>query len=538
MRSPYSLLESKAVITVTGLALIVLLGLIDYATGPTISFSIFYLLPISLLTWWTNRQTGMVAAFLSATVWLLADLATQTPSMDPLVLYWNAVVRFLVFAIIVYLESALKRFNQDLEAKVKDRTALLMAEINERKRIEARLQQSARRLEIMHDIDRAILAAQSLERIAETTIVHITDSGFCDRASLLLFDFAAQQGVIYDRTNGESTPDVRQRGVPIDARLNTLLASLQQHMAQSIQGSIETPPEPSVVDFLQSYDYGSLLVVPILVQHELVGSLNLMAHQPRVFSLEHSEMGRELANQLGIAFQQATTIDELRTSQENLQALSKRLLGVQEAERRKIARELHDEVGQALTGIGVMLDIAAHSETQVMDSRLKQVRALVVELMDRVRGLSLELRPNLLDDWGLIPTLVWHTNRYAAQTNIGVILKHSGLENRRFIPEIETAAYRIVQEALTNVARHASAREVKVTLWCDQNVLGIQVEDEGTGFEPEVVRAAGRSGGLLGMQERAALLHGKFTIESEPGSGTRVFAEIPVDTQAVTERSV
>ncbi len=528
--------DSKTAITLSGLILVVLLGVIDYATGPVISFSIFYVLPISLLTWFAGERVGMIAAVMSAIAWLFADLATQATYTHPLVPFWNALVRFLVFAVIVYLESALKRLNQDLEGKVADRTALLTAEVAERMRVEERLQQSARRLAILHDIDRAILAAQSLETIAVTTLFHIRNSQFCDQASMLLFDYDAQKATMYTSNGDESASMARQRSFPIDAEVNSLLESLHCDAVQLLDDTLDRSLPPSVSHILQVQGYRSVLVVPICAHDELIGSLTLVAGRPHAFSPEHVEMGRELVNQLGIAFTQATIIDQLRASQENLQTLSKRLLSIQEAERRKIARELHDEVGQALTGIGLMLDAAAHADTNETSAQLEYARTLVIDLMDRVSRLSLELRPTLLDDLGLIPTLVWHTNRYSSQTNIQVNLKHSGLENRRFIPEIETAAYRIVQEALTNVARYAQVNQASVTLWCDQNVLGIQVEDEGAGFDPESALAAGCSGGLIGMQERALLLNGTLTIESASGQGTRVLAEIPVDELAVQER--
>jgi signal transduction histidine kinase len=173
--------------------------------------------------------------------------------------------------------------------------------------------------------------------------------------------------------------------------------------------------------------------------------------------------------------------------------------------------------------------------SEALADSLKQAHTLVVELMERVSQLSLELRPALLDDLGLLPSLLWYLDRYSSQTNVKAIFKHSGLENRRFAPEIETAAYRIIQEALTNVARHARVSETWVTLWYDQDVLGIQVEDEGQGFDPDEVLAAGNSSGLLGMQERALLLNGKLTIESAQGMGTRLLAELPVSSTSLKE---
>jgi signal transduction histidine kinase len=140
--------------------------------------------------------------------------------------------------------------------------------------------------------------------------------------------------------------------------------------------------------------------------------------------------------------------------------------------------------------------------------------------------LSLDLRPAMLDDLGLLPALLWHIEHYTAQTHVRVNFKHSGLEKRRFGPEVETAAYRLVQEALTNIARHANVDEATVRLSTHQRTLVIEIEDRGKGFDEESVLSTRETSGLAGMRERAVLLDGSFTIKSQPGAGTRLTAEL------------
>ena len=142
--------------------------------------------------------------------------------------------------------------------------------------------------------------------------------------------------------------------------------------------------------------------------------------------------------------------------------------------------------------------------------------------------MSLDLRPSMLDDLGLLPAMLWHFERFTAQTNIRVLFKHSGLD-KRFIPEVETVAYRIGQEALTNVARHAGINEATVVVTTKQDKLVIQVEDKGVGFDFNAVISAGKAAGLHGIEERLTLLGGNLTIESSPGAGTRLTAEIPIE---------
>ncbi len=528
---------SKLAITIAGLILIILLGVIDYVTGSQISFSIFYLVPISLVTWFTNRQGGIVSATIGAITWLIADLTAKIAYSHSLIPYLNAIVRFLVFLAIVYLELAVKNLNQVLEDTVKDRTALLVAEVEERKNVEERLRQYAKRLEILHEIDQAILAAESLEAVAQSTIHHVQNMLSCDRVSLMLLDFNTHQVVLFELSKEDKNQKPLEKHIPMNKfpEFNAIFELLRQDNIQLNHTEFSSPLKSSMIQILQAQDYLSLMIVPILIQNELIGSLNLLAYHSDAFSSEHQEIGREIANQLGIAINQARMVDQLRTDQENLQALSQRLLEVQETERRNIARELHDEIGQALTGIGLTLEMTSKLRTEALTNSLKQAHTLVVELMERVSQLSLELRPALLDDLGLLPSLLWYLDRYSSQTNVKTIFKHSGLENRRFAPEIETAAYRIVQEALTNVARHAQVSETWVTLWYDQDTLGIQVEDEGQGFDPDVVLATASSSGLLGMQERALLLNGKLTIEFAQGMGTRLLAELPVSGASLQE---
>jgi PAS domain S-box-containing protein len=219
--------------------------------------------------------------------------------------------------------------------------------------------------------------------------------------------------------------------------------------------------------------------------------------------------------------------ESLRDYTERLKFLSHRLMEVQELERRNIALELHDEIGQVLTGLKLTLEVCARLPAPEVSSSLDQARGLVNELMARIRNLSLHLRPAMLDDFGLLPTLLWHIEHYTAQTKVKVNFKHSGLEKKRFAPEVETAAYRLVQEALTNVARHAKVAEVSVKLWTNERTLFIEVQDRGIGFVPDMVLTSETSG-LAGMRERAGLLGGQLRIESLVGKGTRLVAELMI----------
>jgi PAS domain S-box-containing protein len=219
--------------------------------------------------------------------------------------------------------------------------------------------------------------------------------------------------------------------------------------------------------------------------------------------------------------------EELRTSRERLRALAAYLQSVREEERSRIARELHDEIGQALTGIKLVLERSIREQSASVQANLTQALVVANELIGRVRDLSLELRPAMLDDLGLLAALRWHFERYTSQVNIKVDFNQAGLERRRFQPEIETAAYRIVQEALTNVARHAKVERAEVNIRADDSMLRIEVRDAGIGF-PSGSVITSNTGGLSGMRERATMLGGQVIVDSAPGGGTLLTAELPL----------
>ena len=212
----------------------------------------------------------------------------------------------------------------------------------------------------------------------------------------------------------------------------------------------------------------------------------------------------------------------------SLQAVSSRLLEVQEAERRHLAGELHDEIGQLLTGLRLLLKLNGDASIDTIKGRFDQARSIVDDLFGTVRRLSFDLRPADLDQFGLLPALLALFERYTSQTGILVDFKHRDID-RRFESKVETAAYRVVQQALTNTAQHAGVAGVTVRLWAEANKLHLQVEDRGRGFDPEIVMKVTRSSGLFGMSERTSLVGGHLTIDSAPGKGTTITAELPLN---------
>jgi signal transduction histidine kinase len=221
----------------------------------------------------------------------------------------------------------------------------------------------------------------------------------------------------------------------------------------------------------------------------------------------------------------------LRQTNERLQELSRRLFQVQEDERRHLARELHDQMGQALTAAKLNLQAAQRLEERGLIARkLDDGIAVLETLLQQARQISLDLRPPLLDDLGLVPALRWYLDQQAQRAGLRIeFFADPALE--RMSPEIETACFRVAQEALTNVVRHARAQTVSVELHRTPEALHLVVRDDGIGFDV-MTAEQGASLGLLGMRERVALLAGEMDCKSAPGRGTEIHAFFPVRTRS------
>jgi signal transduction histidine kinase len=218
---------------------------------------------------------------------------------------------------------------------------------------------------------------------------------------------------------------------------------------------------------------------------------------------------------------------QVRTRTSELQALSLRLLRVQEDERRTIARELHDHLGQLLTGLRFQLEAAHRVAGPELQATLKESLGSSDEILRYLREMTQQLRPRVLDDLGLAPALEWHFNLFQRQTGITVVFEAS-LPPQRLPGDLETAIFRVVQEALTNVARHAGTEAANVTLATDGNKLLVEITDRGRGFDVEAVQARRDSLGLTGLCERVVLAGGRTEIFSRVGQGTRIHAEFPL----------
>ncbi len=278
------------------------------------------------------------------------------------------------------------------------------------------------------------------------------------------------------------------------------------------------------------------VTVPLLTRARVLGVLNIASDDPARFDESELTLLNAIGRQLGVAIENTRLWEELKQREALRGQLLEQIIAAQEEERKRIARELHDQTGQALTSILVGLRTL---EGEADPARIQDLKAIVTGTLDEVRDLALELRPSVLDDLGLVPALQHYVRVWAGRHDLVIDFHAMGLEGVRLPSPIETALYRIIQEALTNVVRHAQADQVSVLLEARGTMVVAIVEDDGRGFEVDRLMHGQLSEhwlGLHGMRERAELLGGTLTIESSPGTGTTVFAEVPVGLEGEPEQ--
>jgi PAS domain S-box-containing protein len=278
----------------------------------------------------------------------------------------------------------------------------------------------------------------------------------------------------------------------------------------------------------------SSMFVPMASRHRLVGLVCIQSNKPEAYDESHQETVRAMVAQAAMALSNARAFEAIRKQEENLRQLSLQIMTAQETERGRISRELHDGVGQQLTAMKYILEgirnAARGKDEEKLLNRINEARELATQIISDLRGISLDLRPTMLDDLGLKPTLEWFTRQYAERYEIGVVLECE-VEEAEIPSHVATATYRIIQEAMGNVAKHAKAKRVVIDVRSDTEALRVQITDDGVGFDmallPQAQKTRGCSG-MLNMKERVHFLGGDFRLETAPGKGTKLTLAIPV----------
>jgi len=409
---------------------------------------------------------------------------------------------------------------------------VLQEELEQRRRVEEALRRSVQRLEMVHEIDQAILGAKSTREIAESVVLRLHNVVSCQRASIDLFDWESEQvtvlaavqnvgkvhaatGARFPLIHKDWLTDLWQRGGVVDVCDARELAR-NSPFARAL-----------LKDGLRSF-----VVAPIGFGDELMGLIALGSDRIEGFSDEDKAIVEELADTVSVAIQQARLFDSVRQQGEQLRRTMGRLAEAEETERRRVVRALHDQVGQNLTALDLNLSLvraeAAQRGLDSLSSRLDDSVSLVEQTNRRIRRLMIDLRPPVLDDYGLLSTLHWYADRFSTRTGIDVRVRGREETARRISPHVENALFRICQEALNNSAKHARAGMVTISLTREEDAIRLRVCDDGVGFSPESLDAGRESWGLLTMRERAESVGARCFFEPGGSSGTCVVVDIPV----------
>lgn len=395
--------------------------------------------------------------------------------------------------------------------------------------------------EIQHQSKRAQTLAQSASKLNAVLDIDHVLSTICDLINQSM-NASATALFLYDRMQDLylQVSSISKPGLPamqtgsVEFPSQTLGTRLTQQERIKIHDRFSDVGDPFFEKLMWMPGATTLVLAGIFRHERLIGFLSILFMKPSDFEAGDLDLIQGIADQAAISIANANLFDQVRRGRQRQHALAQSLVTIQEDERRYIARELHDHLGQSLTGLQFMLERVKNDQGDVKSPVFEEMQLLVVDLIDQVREMSHKLRPSLLDDLGLIPTLHWHVDRYTRQTGILVRLQCDELTGR-FSTEIETTAYRIVQEALTNVARYARVSEANVGITVDGDKLWIEVTDNGVGFDLELIRQK-PSSGLGGMRERVDLVGGKLLIRSYLGQGTQVLASLPLTGKRLERR--
>ncbi|MFQ5996786.1 MAG: GAF domain-containing protein [Dehalococcoidales bacterium] len=349
-----------------------------------------------------------------------------------------------------------------------------------------------------------------------------------DTGGILLWD-EERQVLYYVVHQGLSKEYVQQ----VYCRLGEGIAGRVAQTGESILiEDVSADHRTAHADLIDAEGLRAFASVPLRSKNKVMGVLNIASREARQFSTEDVRLLEGIARQIATAIENAKLHQEVQHKERIRGELLNEILSIQEEERKRIARELHDETSQVLASLTANLEAITGmlpTNTDKIKALLKNAQGLSVTLIDEIHRLIYELRPTLLDDLGLVAATRWLAENTLETTGVAVNFETTGKE-RRLPSQLETTLFRVIQEAISNIAKHAHARNVSLMLHFRRNVIGVSIKDDGSGFDvEEAIRAKDRPRGLglLGMKERVELFHGTFAIRSHPGGGTEIDIEIP-----------
>ncbi|HEX9896877.1 MAG TPA: GAF domain-containing protein [Dehalococcoidales bacterium] len=406
----------------------------------------------------------------------------------------------------------------------------LVQDVTKDKEQEQRILETNQALRALNTVAIMVSESLSLEYVLNTALDRIIELTRAEIGGILLLDEKTQT-LSYKASRGLTPQFVKgTAGMAIGEGVAGLVA---QEGTTILVDDAQKDPRISRRPIVVQEGLRGFLGVPLKSKERMVGVLTIGSRIPRLFTQQEVQFLTALGHQLGLAIENAQLYQELQFREQARADLLRQVIRVQEDERRRVARELHDVTSQALATLAVRVETIgsiARLDPKEADTLLEEIRRLLMLTSKEVHSLIYELRPSLLDDLGLPAAVRSCAHNVLEAARIEVHLEVVGREDR-LPPEVEIAAFRITQEAITNIASHSKAESTYISLEFKDRGISVQVEDDGIGFNLlEVLSSAHakESMGLLGMKERAELLGGTLNIDTEPGKGTRITVEIPL----------
>jgi signal transduction histidine kinase len=383
-------------------------------------------------------------------------------------------------------------------------------------------------LEAVNELAEAMTLGQGVDAVVETALKKVITMFNMDFGMIYLYD-KESAGLKLTAQQGFMSPELKSVFNAIDPAREPMSSLLESGHAMAIE-YIQTPSNVlpgNITRKLAGDGFISWACAPLKMEGEVIGIYHLGKRSKRLFTARDLSMLEILGNIIGSSLSNAQLLKDLRYKEAELRRALHRAVELQEDERKRLVRELHDEVGQALTSILIRLKtIQEVNNLETIKERIGDLRSLTAQTIEELRRLSMDLRPSALDNLGLVPALRWYIQQSAERS--GLEITFLGPEkNDRLSPETELTLYRIAQEGLTNAIRHGKAHKVVVFIERDLslNVVRLTISDDGMGFN---AASLNRGLGLVGIRERVELLNGFFNIETTPGAGTQLWIEIPI----------
>lgn len=404
-------------------------------------------------------------------------------------------------------------------------TEALARSRDEMKEFDRQLLRRNEELSVLNAISLAVSQSLNLAEILDGALAKVLDAMKLDAAWVFLQD-AREGHLVLATWNGLSQVFAREEAEKDLGRC--ICREVMDSGEARILDDILTCPCLSR-DVLEREGLRCHASIPLKAKDRVLGIMNVASRVDRSFSEDDLRLLTSVGHQIGTAVENTRLYEEVHDKEVLRRHLLDKLMRAQEEERTRVARELHDEVGQSLTALIMALGSAEERippEADHEKRHLAEIQTLAARILEETRRLMMDLRPALLDDLGLIPAIRSYAETHLTRAGVEPHIEVSGVK-KRLSPLVEIALFRVFQEAIMNIVKHAEAGRATIRLRFNESAIAATMEDDGKGFDPTKPRLGKRALGLLGMEERVALLGGALRIDSQPGRGTRIAVEIP-----------